>query len=92
MYIDSLACVSIKGGESEWFRMDSGVRQGCIKVYMDAVMKEVKMNMGIRGVRFMEEGRDWRLPGMLYANDLVLCRELEEDLRVMVGWYVEGED
>ena len=30
MYVDSLACVRIKGGESEWFRVDSGVRQCCI--------------------------------------------------------------
>ena len=51
MYIDNLACVKVKVGESEWFRIDSGVRQGCIispwlfNVYMDAVMKEVKMGM-----------------------------------------------
>ena len=38
-------------------------------VYMDAVMKEVKMGMGRRGVRFMEEGREWKLPGLLYADD-----------------------
>ena len=30
MYVDSLACVRIKGGESELFRIDNGVRQGCI--------------------------------------------------------------
>ena len=24
MYIDALACVRIKGGESEWFRIDYG--------------------------------------------------------------------
>ena len=35
-----------------------------------------------------EEGRDWRLPGLLYRGDLVLCGELE-DLRVMVGHFVE---
>ena len=40
---------------SEWFRIDSGVRQGFImslwlfNVYMDAVMKEAKMGMGRRG-------------------------------------------
>ena len=33
-------------------------------------------------------GGEWRLPGLLYA-DLVLCGELEEDLRVMVGWIGE---
>ena len=26
MYIDSLACFRVKGGESEWFRIDSGMR------------------------------------------------------------------
>ena len=41
MYIDSSACVRVKGGESEQFRIDSGVRQGCImppwlcNLYMD---------------------------------------------------------
>ena len=54
MYVDSSACVRVKGGESERFRIDSGVRQGCImspclfNVYMDGVMKEVKMGMGRR--------------------------------------------
>ena len=58
MYVDNLACVRVKGGKSERFRRDSGVRQGCImppwlfSVYMDAVMKEVKMGMGRRGVSF----------------------------------------
>ena len=33
-------------------------------------------------VRFAEEGRECRLPGLLYANDLgFLCSESEEDLR-----------
>ena len=38
---------------------------------MNAVMK-VKMGMGKRGVRFQEEGREWRLPDLFYADDLVL--------------------
>ena len=41
---------------------------------MDTV-KEVKMGMGRRGVRFVEDGREWRLPGFLYADELVLCGE-----------------
>ena len=62
-YVESLACVGVKGGVSEWFRIDSGLRQGCImstwlfNVYMDAMLKEVKMVMRRRGVRFMEDGR-----------------------------------
>ena len=28
MYVHSLVCVRVKWGESEWFRIDSGVRKG----------------------------------------------------------------
>ena len=54
-------------------------------VYMDAVIKEVKMGMGRRGVRLMEEVIEWRLPALLYVDNLVQCGKSEEDLRVMVG-------
>ena len=56
-------------------------------VYMDGVMKEVKMGMERRGVRFLEDQKEWRFPGLLYADDLVLYGELEEQLRAM-GWRV----
>ena len=32
-----------------------------------------------------KEVREWRLPGLLYAGDLVMCGESEEDLKAMVG-------
>ena len=50
--------------------------------YMDAVMKEVKMRIGRRG-------ESWGLAGLLYAYDLVLCGESEEDLRAMMGSFVD---
>ena len=37
------------------------------------------MGMGRRGVRFLEDGREYRLTGLLYADDLVLYGESEED-------------
>ena len=37
----------------------------------------MKMGMGRRGVRFKKEGREWRLPGLLYEDDLVLGGESE---------------
>ena len=49
MYVDSLACVRVKVGESERFRIDSGVIQGYstppwrFNVYMDGMMKKMKM-------------------------------------------------
>ena len=41
IYVNSLACVRVKGGESEGFRINSCVRQGCFmspwlfNVYME---------------------------------------------------------
>ena len=95
MYVDSSACVRVKGSQSEQFRIDSGVRQGYImspwlfNVYMDGVMKELKMRMGRRGVIPGGWERKRRLPGLLYADDLVLGGESEEDLRAMVGRFAE---
>ena len=36
-------------------------------------------------MRFQEEGRQRRLPGFLYVDNLVLYGESEEDLRCFVG-------
>ena len=48
-------------------------------------MKEVKLGM-VRGwVRSQEE---WRLPGLKYADDLVMCGESEEDLRIIAGRFI----
>ena len=30
MYVGNLACIRVKVGKSEWFMIDSGMRQGCI--------------------------------------------------------------
>ena len=54
-------------------------------VYMKPLMKKVKMGMGRRGVRFQEEGREWRNRGFLYEDNLLLCDESEEDLRAIVA-------
>ena len=58
-------------------------------VYIYPVRNEVKLGIRWKGVRFLEEGRDGRLPGLLYADDLVLCGESREDLRAMLGRFVE---
>ena len=64
MYVDSLTCIRVKRGENEWFRIDSDVRQGCIKspwlfnVYMDSMIMKEKMGIEKRGMRFQEKGRE----------------------------------
>ena len=68
-YVDSLTCVKAKVGESECFRSNRDVREGCImspwvlNLYIHVVIKEVKMGIGRTGMRFLEEGREWRFSG-----------------------------
>ena len=52
------------------------VRQevSCSLVFFN-VMKEMEMELGRVEVRFSEEERDWRFPGLLYADKLVLRGE-----------------
>ena len=40
-------------------------------------------------MRFQEEGRVWRMPCLLYADELVLRGESEEDLSLMVGRFAK---
>ena len=40
-------------------------------------------------MRFMEERRELRLPGLFYVDDLVFCDESKEELKVMVESFVE---
>ena len=48
MYVNSLASVSAKGGGNMYFRIENGVREGCImshrlfNVCLEALLKEVK--------------------------------------------------
>ena len=54
MYVNSLACGRIKGGENDCFRVDSGMREVCImspwlfNVDDDAAIKQLKIGMGRR--------------------------------------------
>ena len=40
-------------------------------------------------MKFLEEEVEGRLPGLLYADDLVLCSKFEEDLMLMVRDFIE---
>ena len=48
-----------------------------------------EMRKGRMRGRFLENGREWRLPNLLHANNLVLCGKSKQDLKVMVERFVE---
>ncbi len=64
------------GGDlNEFFNLTVGLKQGCMmslwlfSVYMDGVMKEIQGKKVDAGVPLMREGRDWRVPVLLFAYD-----------------------
>ena len=59
------------------------------QVSTDEVRKEVKTGLGRMGVKLSWEGREKRLRDLSYADGLVLCRELEEGLKVTVGRFID---
>ena len=81
MYIDSSACVRVKGGETGLHTVPLAFQ--CIYGCSD---ERGETGDGKEGSEI--HGRGERVAGFLYADNLVLCGESEEDLRVMVGWFV----
>ena len=51
---------------------------------MNGVMKELMAGAMGEGLRMLENEREWRLPCLLYADDLVLCGESEESLKKLI--------
>src|SRR5678815_903761 len=57
MYGDSEACLRINGVESDWFNINSRVRQGFVmspwlfNLYVDGVIKELEVRVAREGVR-----------------------------------------
>ena len=47
------------------------------------------MELSIKFVYLLKYVFKWKLPGLLYADDLALCDESEEDQKVIVGDFVE---
>ena len=52
-------------------------------VYMNRIIKEVKKELGRKRTRSSEEGKVLILLGLLYTDDLLICGESADDLRVM---------
>ena len=80
---------TVKGGVSERFRIESGVRQGCVMPPLLAFQCMYGCRYGRNENGDGKEGREWRLPTLLYAEYLVLSGESEEDLIAMMGRLVE---
>ena len=76
--------VRMEGDETDWFGIDVGVRQGCVlspllfDLFIDAMAREVKaLGLGVDC-----GGR--KVAILLYADDIVLLADSQEDLQKML--------
>ena len=84
MYTNTIGAIKLNGLQTDWFDCISGVRQGDVlsttlfNVYINDLAKEIKsLNFGIP-----VEG--YNLSILLYADDIVLLSETEDDLQCML--------
>ena len=54
-------------------------------------MKEVKLGDKKKGNEIFRGNERMELPCLLYVDELVLCGELEENLNVLVGFFLRYE-
>ena len=86
MYEKAQSCVMVEGEMSDWLKSEIGVRQGCVlspvlySIFINGFAKAFK-NGGVGGVEVGEE----KLKLLLFADDIVMFAESEEELQEMLG-------
>ena len=84
LYADTTACIRLNNVHSEWFNVNSGLRQGCamspllFNLYIKDLCDDI--NSTELGVSIGEEKVNMRM----YADDLVLLGENENDLQSLL--------
>ena len=86
MYENLEACVRVNGQLTDWFSVNSGVRQGdnlaptLFAIFVNDIASDINgLNLGI------PIANDERLSILKYADDIVLIAESPEDLQRMLN-------
>ena len=84
MYENVSSCVRVDDDNSDWFTINSGVKQGCVlsltlfDVFINDLMKDIQdLNKGI-------DLGDYKLAALLYADDVAVLGETECDLQCIL--------
>lgn len=84
IYKDVKCCVRVNGANTDWFDVNTGLKQGCLlspllfNIFINDLSTELSRLE--KGVRFGGE----RLSVVFYADDLVILAENEENLQLML--------
>ena len=77
------------GGETEWFNIDTGLKQGCVlspllfDIFLDGLVGVLKRTHV--GIDLLGDGV--RMCVLCYADDIVLLAESASDLKVLRAMY-----
>ena len=80
------SCVRVEGNLTDWFPVETGVRQGCVlspllyAFFINGLVRELNE----LGVGIHIEGRERKLCCLLYADDIVMMCENKKDLQSML--------
>ena len=92
-YAKSEACGRVCRKESEWFRVEVGLRQACVmppwvfNLFMDGVVREIRKTTGEIGVRLIGDRsrHGWIVEWLMFADDTVLLGDDEKKLQRLVN-------
>jgi hypothetical protein len=87
LYSNTRARVRLPGGDTDWFGIDTGLRQGCVlspllfDIFLDGLilaLKRTRIGLNLLG------DRDDLLCVLCFADDIVLLAESASDLQVLL--------
>ena len=88
MYRKARSCVTVKGKPSDWWNIHQGVRQGSVlspllfSIAINPLIHELKKRrIGVRLGPIRGISEPIHIPGLLFADDLVVMTETEQELR-----------
>ena len=84
LYSQVSSCVKINGKFSEWFDINCGVKQGCV---LSPTLFSVFINYLVGDIKVLGKGVQcdvYSFTSLLYAEDIVIIADKEEDLQAMV--------
>jgi hypothetical protein len=86
LYTDQVATVRTQHGDTEWFRIGKGVRQGCIlspflfNLYAEVIMRKLELDESKIGVKI--GGRN--INNLRYADDTTLLAETVDGIKDLI--------
>ena len=90
LYGNVQSCVLVEDSETDWFDVDTGVRQGCVlspvlfAIFINGLAREIKaQNLGI------DISENIHLNILLYADDIVLISDKAKRLQKMLNLVTE---